>query len=127
MPVLSIENNIFYCRWLNEGEIFEHNLYTNDKASSYQDIAAPDEMLLQHNIIFMEEMPGFKPDISKFKGEGNVFSSPQFMHIPRGAPVNARSAKVMKLRPSSPALGGGIRVTTPDINGISGTNIGWLQ
>ncbi|EMB2528903.1 hypothetical protein [Klebsiella pneumoniae] len=127
VPALSIDNNIFYCRWLTEGEIFEHNLYTNDKASSYQGIATPDEMLLRHNIIFMEEMPGFKPDMSKFKEEGNIFSSPQFLYVPRGAPVNARAAKMMKFRKSSPALGGGMRVATPDINGISGNNIGWLQ
>ena len=129
VPALTMNNNLFFARYLTSTAIMNHVLYSNDTVSTKQALAPPAQMLLNNNLMYSDSWTsGSIPDLSLFTVKNGVYTDPYFRYLPNSAPSGIEAAKNIKyITGQSPVFGGGLSTTEADINGNTGNNIGWLH
>lgn len=119
LPAITIQNVIFYCKWMKPNEIIAPIIN-----SSYT-LAPPSQIILKNNIIWSDAWSS-NPDLSSFSTINNIiWSKPSYMFLPSSPPSTIKGA--INLGIPSNAINSGIINNSNDINGKSGNNIGWIQ
>ncbi|HIE8614998.1 TPA: hypothetical protein ACXPWX_004613 [Klebsiella pneumoniae] len=119
IPSLTVENCIFYCKWMVGSDIIAQ-LSTGTRT-----IAPASQIVLNNNIIWSDAWSA-APDLSALATLSNItWAKPQYALLPPSPPSTRRGA--INLGVPANARGAGKSNLLLDINGRSGNNIGWLQ
>lgn len=119
VPTLTVENCIFYCKWMTGTDIIAQ------AATGARTAAPASQVILRNNIIWSDAWSA-APDLSALATLSNIiWAKPQYALLPPSPSSTRRGA----INLGSPANARGVGRTNilPDITGRSGNNIGWLQ
>jgi hypothetical protein len=119
VPSLTVENCIFYCKWMVGSDIIAQ-LSTGTRT-----IASASQIVLNNNIIWSDAWSA-APDLSALATlSGNVWAKPQYALLPSSPPSTRRGAINLGIPANAKEVGKSNLLL--DINGRSGNNIGWLH
>lgn len=116
---LTVDNCIFYCKWMKES-----NIISQTSGGTRTPVPAS-KVILNNNIIWSDQWNS-APDLSAFlTANSTIWSKPDYVILPSTSPSTVVGAINMGI-PLNASTKGKVN-SSLDINGNSGNHIGWLQ